>query len=64
HAWTITSGMPVLSAHVVVEDSALADSGRLLARLHDCLSTHFSIDHSTIQVEPVGHAHHENACRA
>ena len=27
HAWTITSGMPVLSAHVVVTDHALADGG-------------------------------------
>ncbi|KUP95831.1 cation diffusion facilitator family transporter [Thermobifida cellulosilytica] len=61
HAWTITSGVPVLSAHVVVEDSALSDTGRLLDRLHECLSRHFSIDHSTLQVEPVGHAQHEGA---
>lgn len=64
HAWTITSGLPVLSAHVVVEDSALTDTGRLLDQLHECLSEHFSIDHSTIQVEPVGHAQHEGAQHA
>ncbi|MEY9210662.1 cation transporter [Thermobifida halotolerans] len=61
HAWTITSGMPVLSAHVVVEDAALADTGRLLDRLHECLSGHFAIEHSTLQVEPVGHVQHEGA---
>ena len=27
HAWTITSGMPSLSAHVTVTDEALADRG-------------------------------------
>ncbi len=54
----------MLSAHVVVEDSALTDTGRLLDQLHECLSEHFSIDHSTIQVEPVGHAQHEGARHA
>lgn len=35
HAWTITSGVPVLSAHVVVEDECLAQgrSGEVLDRL-------------------------------
>ena len=40
HAWTITSGMPVLSAHVVVEDSVCRQRTPP-ARLHDRPSTHF-----------------------
>lgn len=61
HAWTITSGMPVLSAHVVVEDHLLADTGRILDRLHECLSGHFDVEHSTLQLEPAGHFEHEGA---
>lgn len=59
HAWTITSGMPVLSAHIVVDDPS--SSGQILDRLCDCLRGHFDIDHSTIQVEPAGHQQHEGA---
>jgi cobalt-zinc-cadmium efflux system protein len=59
HAWTITSGMPVLSAHIVVDDPSL--SGQVLDRLYDCLRGHFDIDHSTIQVEPAGHQRHEGS---
>jgi cobalt-zinc-cadmium efflux system protein len=61
HAWTITSGMPVLSAHVVVTDEALADPGpgRILDELGRCLSEHFDVAHCTFQLEPAGHADHE-----
>jgi len=63
HAWTITSGLPVMSAHVVVDDAVLGDGGygRLLDRLHECLAGHFDVDHSTLQLEPAGHADHEGA---
>ena len=61
HAWTITSGLPVLSAHVVVDAEILADgrSGMMLDRLQDCLRGHFDVEHSTFQIEPAGHADHE-----
>jgi cobalt-zinc-cadmium efflux system protein len=63
HVWTITSGMPVLSVHVVVDDAALADGvgGRILDRLGDCLADHFDVAHCTFQLEPAGHASHERA---
>ncbi len=63
HVWTITSGMPVLSVHVVVDDAALADGvgGRILDRLGDCLADHFDVAHCTFQLEPAGHANHERA---
>lgn len=61
HAWTITSGMPVLSAHVVVEDAVLdaGGSGRILDALGECLAHHFDVAHSTFQLESPAHAAHE-----
>jgi cobalt-zinc-cadmium efflux system protein len=49
HAWTITSGMNVVSAHVVLEKGA--DAARALAELSDCLADDFDIEHSTFQIE-------------
>ena len=57
HAWTITSGVNVLSAHVVVSDEDLA--GPVLDQLGGCLTEHFDIEHSTFQIEPPGHRDHE-----
>ncbi|MER5771241.1 cation diffusion facilitator family transporter [Streptomyces sp. NPDC001985] len=61
HAWTITSGMPVLSAHVVVSQNVLNSVGheRMLHDLQGCLGSHFDVEHCTFQLEPVGHAEHE-----
>jgi cobalt-zinc-cadmium efflux system protein len=61
HAWTITSGLPVISAHVVVESDVLADgsSAMMLDALQDCLRGHFDVEHSTFQFELAGHADHE-----
>jgi cation diffusion facilitator family transporter len=61
HAWTITSGQPVLSAHVVVTDDALAagHGGRVLDALCECLGEHFDMAHCTFQLEAESHAGHE-----
>jgi len=61
HAWTITSGLPVLTAHVVVEPDVLTggQSAVMLDRLQDCLRGHFDVAHSTFQLELAGHAEHE-----
>ncbi|WP_433573002.1 cation diffusion facilitator family transporter [Streptomyces sp. CA-251247] len=61
HAWTITSGMPVLSAHVVVDPDVLDAVGheKLLHDLQGCVGGHFDVEHCTFQLEPVGHAEHE-----
>jgi len=61
HAWTITSGLPVLSAHVVVTDEALAagHGGRVLDALCACLGEHFDMEHCTFQLEAEAHAGHE-----
>lgn len=49
HAWTITSGMPVVSAHVVIDDAA--DRAAVLKALSTCLADCFDIAHSTFQLE-------------
>ena len=49
HAWTITSGMNVVSAHVVLAQGA--DPGTALTALSTCLADDFDIDHSTFQLE-------------
>ena len=59
HAWTITSGLPVLSAHVVLERGA--DAGKVLDGLGACLAGHFDIEHSTFQLEQPEHRGHEGA---
>ncbi|MEU0336285.1 cation diffusion facilitator family transporter [Streptomyces sp. NPDC006193] len=61
HAWTITSGMPVLSAHVVVSSEVLNALGheKMLHELQGCLGDHFDVEHCTFQLEPGGHAEHE-----
>jgi cobalt-zinc-cadmium efflux system protein len=61
HAWTITSGLPVLSAHVVVTDEALeaGHGGRVLDALCACLGEHFDVAHCTFQIEAEAHAGHE-----
>jgi cobalt-zinc-cadmium efflux system protein len=56
HAWTITSGLDVMSAHVVVRTQVLEGRGiaPLLNDLEACLDGHFNVEHSTIQIEPEG----------
>jgi len=51
HAWTITSGMNVVSAHVILADGA--DAAATLEALCACLSDDFDIEHSTFQLETV-----------
>ncbi len=61
HVWTVTSSVPTLSAHVVVDDSCFTDghTPQLLDELQSCLAGHFDVEHSTFQLEPAGHAGHE-----
>jgi cobalt-zinc-cadmium efflux system protein len=63
HAWTITSGTPVLSAHVVLADSVWesGEAPAALDRLTACVTDHFGLDHATIQLEQAEHASHETA---
>jgi cobalt-zinc-cadmium efflux system protein len=49
HVWTITSGMNVVSAHVIVEPDARP--AEVLDHLCECLAGFFDIEHSTFQIE-------------
>ena len=49
HIWTITSGFPALSAHVLVDQGA--DCHGLRAELERLLHDRFGLDHTTLQVE-------------
>ena len=62
HAWTITSGMPVLSVHVTVSDACLEERGvgSLLDEFSKCVADHFDVDHATFQIEPESHRAHED----
>ena len=53
HAWTITSGLNVVSAHVVLRPDA--QPGDVLDHLGTCLSDDFDVGHSTFQLETPEH---------
>lgn len=58
HASTVSTGMPMLMAHVVVEPGMSMDqAANVLSQLQDCLREHFpvSIPHTTFQLEPQGY---------
>ena len=48
HVWTVTSGFPALSAHVVVERGATAT--RSSRGWSGCCEERFDIHHTTLQV--------------
>ena len=62
HAWTITSGLPSLSAHVTVTDDCLANhgAGPVLDQLCEVVSDRFGVRHATFQIEPATHHAHED----
>jgi cobalt-zinc-cadmium efflux system protein len=53
HAWTITSGMNVVSAHVVLSEDG--KPGDVLDHLGMCLADDFDVNHSTFQLETPEH---------
>ncbi|ROS78749.1 cation diffusion facilitator family transporter [Cellulomonas sp. PhB143] len=63
HASLIASGLPTLSAHVVVTDGCFRDghAPQILDALQRCVAERFAVpvEHSTFQLEPAGHAAHE-----
>ena len=49
HVWTVTSGFPALSAHVLVETDA--DCHALRRELEEMLAERFGLLHTTLQVD-------------
>ncbi len=68
HATQIATGLPVLTAHVVVDDSCFYDghASEILDELQSCVAEHFSIaiEHSTFQLERAVHGDHEHETHA
>ena len=66
HVYTVTSGLPILTAHVVVDDECFhsGHAPQMLDAVQACLAGHFDVEHSTIQLEPAGHADHEHPTHA
>jgi cobalt-zinc-cadmium efflux system protein len=64
HASRIATDLPVLTAHVVVDDSCFHDGHvpQVLDQLQACVAGHFpvAVEHSTFQLEPASHAGHES----
>jgi cobalt-zinc-cadmium efflux system protein len=54
HVWTVTSGFPALSAHVLVSPDADCHAAR--RRLERTLSERFGLTHTTLQVDHVEQA--------
>lgn len=52
HVWVVSSGVPALSCHVVIENKE--NQTDLLGKLYSILEKDFSISHNTIQFEPEG----------
>jgi cobalt-zinc-cadmium efflux system protein len=63
HATQVSSALPVLTAHVVIEAECFTDghAPEVLDELQACVALHFpvQVDHATFQLEPPGHAAHE-----
>lgn len=49
HIWSITSELPLLSCHLVVEDTS--DRDKLILKSRNLLEKNFHITHSTLQIE-------------
>jgi cobalt-zinc-cadmium efflux system protein len=62
HVWTITSGMNVVSAHVIIAPDAQPSA--VLDHLCECLSGFFDIEHSTFQIETADRRRLEDAAHA
>lgn len=62
HASRISSGLPVLTAHVLLADECFrnGDIPKILSHLQSCVAEHFeiSVEHSTFQFEPAGFEDH------
>ena len=66
HASQVATGLPVLTAHVVVDDTCFHDGhlGPMLDELQRCIHADFNVEHSTIQFESATHAEHEHPTHA
>jgi cobalt-zinc-cadmium efflux system protein len=62
HVWTITSGLPALSCHVVLAEHGTTEHDTILQELASLIAREFGIAHTTIQIETAGYPGVDNAC--
>lgn len=64
HASTVATGLPTLTAHIVVEDECFTDghAAEVLLDVKECVAEHFdvSVPHSTFQIETEYISNHES----
>jgi len=62
HVWAINPDSPMISAHVVIEQTLhdSGGSGRVLDELESLLGSTFDVRHTTLQIEHPGHLLHEH----
>lgn len=51
HAWTISSGIYALTAHVVIEDCHVSKANKVLEKINRLVEDKFHIEHTNIQFE-------------
>lgn len=63
HVWSVSTDLPALSAHIVVDEECFTDGHipQLLDQMQDCVAGSFDVEHSTFQFEPPTHGAREFA---
>lgn len=65
HASTVSTGLPTLTAHIVLDDACFSDghAAEVLQRVRTCVAEHFdvAIHHSTFQIETADISAQESA---
>ena len=51
HIWTITSGVNAMSAHLIIEDQKVSQSGEIVDLVNRYLAEQYNITHTTLQLE-------------
>jgi cobalt-zinc-cadmium efflux system protein len=62
HVWTVGPGVIACSCHVLVAEQTIRAGQQILKSVVDELGHHFSISHTTVQVEVEGHEADEMYC--
>lgn len=54
HVWSISSNDTAMSAHLVLADTSLSETGATLGAVKETLARNFGIGHATLEIEPEG----------
>ena len=51
HLWTISSGIYALSAHLLIDNLMMSETGKIIREVNRLLRSRFKISHTTLQLE-------------